>query len=65
MNAIKATKEQFIKAAEKAGWTFNGQQDDLLMFSRNDAIYGCAGMSAEVLNETTIWGDESVAKFVE
>lgn len=65
MNAIKATKEQFVAAAEKAGWTNKGQKDDLLMFSRDDALYGAAGMSAEVLDEKTIWGDESVAKFVE
>lgn len=64
MNAIKATKEQFVTAAKKAGWTFKGQQDDLLMFSRDDALCGVAGMSAEILNETTIWGDESVAQFL-
>lgn len=64
MNAIKATKDQFVAAAEKAGWTFKGQQEDLLMFSRDDALYGAAGMSAEVLDETTIWGDESVAQFL-
>ena len=34
------------------------------MFSRDDALYGIAGMSAEVLDETTIWGDESVAQFL-
>lgn len=65
MNAIKATADQFIKAAERAGWTFNGRNEDLLMFSRDDAEYGAAGMSAEVLNETTIWGDERVAQYVE
>ena len=42
MNAIKATKEQFVTAAKKAGWTFKGQQDDLLMFSRDDALCGVA-----------------------
>ena len=64
MNAIKATKEEFIAAAEKAGWTYQGQDGDLLMFHRDDALYGVAWMSAEVLNEKTVWGDESVAEFL-
>ena len=64
MNAIKATKEQFIAAAEKAGWTFKGQNGDLLMFHRDDALYGVVGMSAEILNETTIWGDERISEFL-
>lgn len=64
MNAIKATKEEFIAAAEKAGWAYQGQDGELLMFRRDDALYGVSGMSAEVLDENTVWGDESVAQFL-
>ena len=34
------------------------------MFRRDDALYGVSGMSAEVLDENTVWGDESVAQFL-
>lgn len=57
MNAIKTTAEKFIEAAKAAGWSFEGQSGDLLMFKRNDAIYGCAAMSAQIIDEDTIWGD--------
>lgn len=64
MNAIKTTAEKFIKAAEHAGWEFVRKDDDLLMFRRNDALYGCAAMSAQIIDEDTIWGDESVAEYL-
>ena len=63
MKVYETTSEKFIEAAKAAGWSFEGQSGDLLMFKRNDAIYGCAGMSAEVRDDG-IYGDDSIEEFL-